>query len=126
MAGRARQRERSELDRLQRSSGGEKGGLEARLGGGGVRVEPARPRDRAQGGDVFRRVTPLDVVLARGSRLDPLREGFLQDVEPARRLGVVSRRVEAGERSVAYELDRRTAAASRSTPTPDRAATPTR
>jgi hypothetical protein len=74
--------------------------------------------------DVLRRVAALDVGDRGRPRLDDL-EGFQERGEPLRRLGMAERRMEARERGMAYEVDRRTASASFPRP-PSPCARPTR
>src|SRR5207302_7672548 len=68
MAGRAREREAAALRGGDRSAGSEQGGLEARLGGEGVPVEPGRLPDRPDSLDVVIGVAAEDRLLRR--RLD--------------------------------------------------------
>ena len=117
MAGRAYEREATALGGRGRGAGGEQRRLETRLGGERVAVEPGRLRDRPD---------PLDVLLvvAARDRLDRRRpdlvvlEGLEQNREPFRRLGMARRRMQARERRMAQDVDRRTASASLSRDAP--------
>ena len=117
MAGRAGQREPAALGGGDRGACCQQSGLESRLGGEGVPVEPGRFRDRPD---------PLDVLLrvAAENRLDRRRldrvvlKCLQQNRQPLLGLEVVLSRMEARERRVAQDVDRRTASASSSSDAP--------
>ena len=111
MARRADEREPAPSHRLDRRSRREQRRLVARLGGDGVGVEPDRVLDPPNDLDVLRRVAALEVGVAGRLGLDDV-ELVQEHGEPLRRFGMAERGMEAREPRMAYEVDRRTAAAS--------------
>ena len=117
MAGRAREREAAALRGGDRSSGSEQGGLEARLGGEGVPVEPGRLPDRPDSLDVVIGVAAEDRLHRRRLDLVAL-ERRQQHRQPFLGFRMARRRMQAREGWVTQDVDRRTASASSSSDAP--------
>ena len=117
MAGRAREREAATLDGGNRRPGCKQRGLEGRLGGEGVAVEPGRFRDRPDPLDVLLRMAAEDRLNRRRADCVVLKR-LQQNRQPLLGLGVALSRMQARERPVAQEVDRRTASASSSSEAP--------
>ena len=109
MSGRADEREAACARRLDRSSGREQSGGRCRLADDRVGIEPTHGVDREHAFYMFTRVTPKHFVHRRGSSLGPGRKRVEQRRQPLRRLGMAERRMQARERRMRQDVDRRTA-----------------
>jgi hypothetical protein len=107
----ADEREPAPPNRFDRRPRCEERRLEARLRGDRVGVEPDRVIDTPHDLDVLGRVAALEIGDGARRRLDDL-ELVQERGEPLRRLRMAEGRMEARERRMAYEVDRRTASAS--------------
>jgi hypothetical protein len=123
VAGRPDQRETAALDRVERAARREERRLPARLRGNRVRVEQGRNLDRREPVEVSGVVAALYLLTRGGPALDYV-EGLEQRLEPRARFDVRLRRVELGERGVAYEV--RLTASARSSSEAEPCARPTR
>ena len=117
MAGRAGEGKAATLGGGDRGARCQQGGLEGRLGGEGVPVEPGRLGNLPDPLDVLLRVTADDRLDRR--RLDRVvLKRLQQNRQPLLGLGVALSRMQARERRVAQDVDRRTASASSSSEAP--------
>ena len=120
------EREPAALGGLDRRARGEQRRLVARLRPDGVGVEHLDPLERRDPLDVRRVVAALHGLPRRRAGLVPGPDAVEQHLEPALRLRVRARRVQARHRRVRQEVDRRTASARSSTAAPEAAARPAR
>ena len=117
MAGRAGEGEAATLGGGDRGACCQQSGLESRLGGEGVPVEPSGLVDLPDPPDILVCVTAEDRLERR--RLDRVvLKRLQQNRQPLLGLGVALSRMQARERRVAQDVDRRTASASSSSEAP--------
>ena len=125
MPGRAHERETAAERRLDRGARREHRRLVGRGRSDGVGGDPRAAGERLNAGEVLRGVAEEQLLLCCYTALDPIGEVLEEDGEPLAPLGVLARRVQAGERGVGQEVDR-TVSSSSSSDAPPARARPTR